>query len=108
MSPLFPKRLKSSDLEHPKTKRSKFNGDRWKDDQGFHSRGVTSSPGGHQVAKKEVVNGLIVEVDPMASEATGHAVKPAPTSVVVGGLMQGRHVPENNGCTSTRVGGSDA
>ena len=113
--------MKKSQLVHPKGMVRGWNGElrpapnpeRWNgssdyEDQGFHSRGVHSTSGNHQPRKREVVNGALTWVDPKASETTGRAVKPAPASVVVGGLMQGRHEPTDNAPTHHRVGGSDA
>ena len=102
MSPFPKKKLTAKDLQHPKDKRSAFNGDRIREreSQGFAERrasqGLPQAYESDNVSmKKEVRNGLYVDVDPATTETTGRAVKAPPRSLAVGGLQRGRHAVNN-------------
>ena len=101
-----PGKLFKKDLEHPKDRKSAFNGDkiRPKESQGFAQRrasqGLPEAYSSNYVSpKSEVVNGLYQKIDPKSTEVTGRPLQKPPTSLAVGGHERGRHIPTGNAPT---------
>ena len=101
-----PGKLFAKDLQHPKDQKSAFNGDkiRPQESQGASERrasqGLPQAYSSNYVStKKEVRNGVLVDVDPKSTEVTGRALQKPPQSLAVGGHERGRHVPLNNAPT---------